>query len=471
MEKLFAPPLNYYEQEIALGTAQGTQLYNPKAIYGREERFEIRRMANSMDFCREKYIEGESGARRLRVLARRNIRKRWKKMGVWNSAWGIPCREPPEPNDSTFYWRWEWQHGEFAAEATSLSSPAAKTHPIASALLSRQGLRFGECQYRPPLSHPTEQTSPSEAMSFIASRPCPRFLAKEPDAMPPKALTETGDPSYTKRSRLSEKISAVEPSSSMNKPRTKTDTPSTKPRGRPPKTTTLPQSPSSIPDGTAPSKKAQVKRRGRSPKATRLTRSPPNIPEPVPLPTKTQAKPKGRPPKAASQAQPRPGAHKTATKTETSAIKRSGHPPNTAGWTQRPSGISKPIARSKKSQAKSKEGPLPALLMEDKQPPGKTADRKTARAIDKPGDVVQTKNTPPEKENRPSLKPTVGAAPPKKRKRDQHKKSDTQGPLDTIVVQLNDSIEALGRDQTAPLVGSRRSERIKDREKKKQRTG
>ncbi|CAH0032711.1 unnamed protein product [Clonostachys rhizophaga] len=152
MEELFAPHLDHMEQEIALGTAQGIRLYHPSAVYAREEKFEIHRMANSVDSCRHKYVEGASGVRRLRVLARRNIRKRWKKMGVWNPAWGIPCREPSEPNDSTWDWRWEWQHGEFAAKATSLSSPAAKTHP-------------------PPLSHLTEQTSPSEAVSFIASRP------------------------------------------------------------------------------------------------------------------------------------------------------------------------------------------------------------------------------------------------------------------------------------------------------------
>lgn len=687
MEELFAPHLDNMEQEIALDTAQGIRLYHPSAVYAREEKFEMHRMANSVDFCRHKYVEGASGVRRLRVLARRNIRKRWKKMGVWNPAWGIPCREPSEPNDSTWDWRWEWQHGEFAVKATSISSHAAKTHPIASALLSRQELQFGECRYPPPLSHLTEQTSPSEAVSFIASRPwfvfgiektewetrllrlptvrdkkyvpsvpllwqnrgdqrlkndsskprlpigwkwrhespspdhedatwkwlpdsgpawdtsaarenihldhdameltpseidviesldprplspepqiadasdkfqqtlnparemppsqapepenpaqprrSPRFLAKEPDAMPPKAPTESGNPSHTKRSRLSEKTSAAEPPSNINKPRAKTDTPSTKlssrppktanksqppsgvskppiktdtpatkrrgrpsktaelaesslriprptvlyknpeaqPRGRPAKTIALSQSPSDIPDSTAPSKKAQPKRRGRSPKATRLTRPPPNTLEPAALPTKIQAKPKGRPPKAAGQAQPQPGARKTPSKTEKSATKRSGRPSNTTGLTKRPSGISKPTARSKKRQAKPKEGPLLALLMEDKQPPGKTADRKTARAIDKPGDVVQTKNTPPEKENRLSLKPTVGAAPSQKRKRGQHKNCDAQEPLDTIVVQLNDSVEALGRDQTTPLVGTRRSERIKDREKKKQRIG
>ncbi|KAK7229336.1 hypothetical protein V2G26_001506 [Clonostachys chloroleuca] len=88
-----------------------------------------------------------------------------------------------------------------------------------------------------------------------------------------------------------------------------------------------------------------------------------------------------------------------------------------------------------------------------------------------PGMSSRQKNTPPEKENRPSLKPTAGATSSQKRKRGQHRKSDAQEPFETIMVQLNDSIEALGRDQSAPLFGTRRSERINGRVKKKQRAG
>ncbi|VUC31255.1 unnamed protein product [Clonostachys rosea] len=687
MEELFDPPLNPKERNDTFMSIQGERMHHPGSRYELEEKFEVDRMVRSLDHRRHRYNSAESGMQRLRVLARRNVRKRWEKMGVWNPAWGIPCREPKEPNDNTYYWRWEWQHDELAARAPSLSSASVETHPIARAFIPREGLEFGQCLYPPPHSHPTEQTSRSEAMSFIASRPwfligmermewlsrsdrlprardtrfvkavpwlwqkrgdrrlktdssefkipigwkwryespspdhedatwkwlpdsgpafegvvaerhihldydameltpseidvleslayrplspapqradgpnelqktwslfspfkgpfkglfqnrapepeppaqprrSPRVLAKAAGAMPPIAPTETGNPSCTTRTPLSEKISVAESTSGVQKPDTETDTKSTEPRHRPPATVNTAQSPRGVceppteppakidtpaakrgrgrpskkgdaaqsppgvskPPGTEPptecdtpaakrrgrpSKAATqtqdqsrpavrktrgrppaetdqpVAKRGRPPKATGLATSLSNTHAPVAAPRKTQAETRGLPRKTASQALPQSDARKTSTKAEKSTAKKRG-----------PSGVSKPAARSKKGQAKGKENLLSVLLTDDKQPPAKTARRKAAGARDKLGDAVQAKKPPPETEIRS----------PQKRKRGQHKKSDAQESGETIVVQLNDSTEALDKDQTAPLVGLRRSERVKDRERKKQKT-
>lgn len=116
--------------------------------------------------------KGRAGRERINIVARRNVKRRWQKLGVWNNDWGIPDRADPQPNDNTDAWKWPWQHGDAAAEwfLGPEGTPNDK-HPIKNALLLREALRRGERGPVPPYSNLKSDASASEAEPFITSRP------------------------------------------------------------------------------------------------------------------------------------------------------------------------------------------------------------------------------------------------------------------------------------------------------------
>ena len=118
--------------------------------------------------------KGRAGEERVNVIARRNIKRRWQKLGVWNPEWGIPDRKNnTRPSDDQSKWKWRWQHGEAAAKWRDGSNPMARNpqHPHTRAIRLRQGLRLGERNPVPPRSHLQNDAAASQAESFIISRP------------------------------------------------------------------------------------------------------------------------------------------------------------------------------------------------------------------------------------------------------------------------------------------------------------
>lgn len=154
--------------------------YCPGTRYDEELKLETGRVESwvrvkASDRTREYFLQygparkGRAGRERVNIIARRNIRRRWQKLGVWNPEWGIPGRaNGPKPNDDTCTWEWRWQSGDAAAEWRDGLNPQ---HPITRALRLRQGLFRSEHSPVLPRSHLEADTSVSQAESFVTSRP------------------------------------------------------------------------------------------------------------------------------------------------------------------------------------------------------------------------------------------------------------------------------------------------------------
>jgi len=69
---------------------------NPRLLDG--ARFERARLlefffSGHADSGARKFLGGPVGELRMEVVVRRNIKRRWQKLGVWDAAWGIADRE------------------------------------------------------------------------------------------------------------------------------------------------------------------------------------------------------------------------------------------------------------------------------------------------------------------------------------------------------------------------------------------
>ena len=162
--------------------------YPPGERYNAEAEVERDRLALSArqacDNTRQYFVQygsaeaGRAGRARVNIIVRRNIKRRWQKLGVWNPEWGIPDRtDNPHPNDDTCIWKWPWQHGDAAAEwrESRTGDPGAMAHnprhPVTRALELRRGLRRSEHKPTIPRSRLEKDASASQAESFITSRP------------------------------------------------------------------------------------------------------------------------------------------------------------------------------------------------------------------------------------------------------------------------------------------------------------
>lgn len=163
---------------------------DPGPRYNLELEFELEHLDRSARDCTEntrKYFlqygsaqDNRAGHARTNILARRNVKRRWQKLGVWNSAWGIPGREDnPLPKDDEGAWKWPWQHDDAVAETGSrrrtegqpASAARSPRHAVIRALELRRGMRQTDHSPVIPRSHLGKDASASQAESFITSRP------------------------------------------------------------------------------------------------------------------------------------------------------------------------------------------------------------------------------------------------------------------------------------------------------------
>ncbi|KAK4132126.1 hypothetical protein BT67DRAFT_444022 [Trichocladium antarcticum] len=162
-------PLSDAELDDVASYANSLCLYDPGERFGDEARLEEERLST---FCRrqnpnshaKEFLQWPRGQHTRAVIARRNIRKRWQRLGLWNSEWGIPGRVNKRPNDAVRSWKWKWQSDADAP-------PLDPRHPISRAARLRKGLLNGESVPPPPRTHLQNGVSASEAESFIISRP------------------------------------------------------------------------------------------------------------------------------------------------------------------------------------------------------------------------------------------------------------------------------------------------------------
>ncbi|KAK4032851.1 hypothetical protein C8A01DRAFT_40701 [Parachaetomium inaequale] len=181
---LITPPLNDAERDsVATDLSYHLKVYNPGERYHKEALFETERVRTlrwklrptNAEAERILDFQGRPGDERVNIIVRRNIKRRWQKLGVWNPRWGIPGRRNstnPDDDDKS-KWKWRWQHGDDAAEWTMSTTPTATNphHPITRAVMLRRGLHRGE--HAPVLPRPRlpPDAPASQAESFIISRP------------------------------------------------------------------------------------------------------------------------------------------------------------------------------------------------------------------------------------------------------------------------------------------------------------
>ena len=117
-----------------------------------------------------KIFRGNKGIRRLGVMARHNVKRRWEKLGIWNPEWGFPGRNL-RPGDKITKWKWRWEQHD-ADDSESGNVPATtSTQLVTRAVRQRQKLRRGENAPVIPCSHLKQDVTAAEAESFLISRP------------------------------------------------------------------------------------------------------------------------------------------------------------------------------------------------------------------------------------------------------------------------------------------------------------
>lgn len=185
VDMLLDPPLNGHELDhIAWRLRSLGRTYTPGEQYNAEASIEAVRVHNlAINYHSSAQVkrwlntrQDQTGDERQKIITRRNIKRRWQKLGIWNPQWGIPGRtNNPQPSDDPSKWRWAWEDSH-PVPKWRIGSEGEEVeinldHPIARTLKSRQGLRRGEHRPLPPQSRVQAHTSASEAESFITSRP------------------------------------------------------------------------------------------------------------------------------------------------------------------------------------------------------------------------------------------------------------------------------------------------------------
>ncbi|KAJ4300561.1 hypothetical protein N0V88_003240 [Collariella sp. IMI 366227] len=136
-------PFDKWEFDNALFALNDSNLYSPGKRYENEARHELGLLRQ---FCWDnprhpelrRVLDHKTGDQRAAVITRRNIRKRWERLGVWNPEWGIPGRVQPQPEDDPDTWKWEWQ-----SNTDSLPSKHPE-HPITKAVQERRNRSLAE---------------------------------------------------------------------------------------------------------------------------------------------------------------------------------------------------------------------------------------------------------------------------------------------------------------------------------------
>ena len=140
-EEIVCRPLTYEELYWFRSSFSG---YKPKNRFNVESSQEyqrihelyIQRDCQGRRLYRGPDLTGTPGSRRLDVMIRNSIKKRWQKMGIWNPEWGIPgdVRDSPRNNIQTWGWRWKPSHKcgtyrkqPWQVQKTSWPSPAEET--------------------------------------------------------------------------------------------------------------------------------------------------------------------------------------------------------------------------------------------------------------------------------------------------------------------------------------------------------
>lgn len=144
-------------------------LATPSPLYYTEVKREEYRL-NRYRPSKVTIFRGNKGNRRLGVMARHNVKRRWEKLGIWNPEWGFPGRNV-QPGDNINRWKWRWDQHHADDSGSGDLATATVRQLVACALRQRQNLPRGENAPVIPRSHLKQDVTASEAGSFIISRP------------------------------------------------------------------------------------------------------------------------------------------------------------------------------------------------------------------------------------------------------------------------------------------------------------
>ena len=178
---LMEGPLSDEEQKALGNNLHLIRAYNPGKRYHLEAHIENARIDSWMwgpsddvkKYLRSPGRLGRAGRERMNVIVRRNIKRRWQKLGVWNPQWGIPGRlNNSQSNDDASKWKWRWQNDDTVPKyAVPDGTGLNLQDPIRRAVHLRRDLRRHEISPVPPRSRLQDDVSASQAESFIISRP------------------------------------------------------------------------------------------------------------------------------------------------------------------------------------------------------------------------------------------------------------------------------------------------------------
>lgn len=159
VEAILSPPMT--DEDRAMIAHHMRDYLHPGYVYHRECKVEAQRLAQGGFAAGD--FNGRRGQMRFGVVVRRNVRRRWEKLGIWNPAWGFPGRNA-EPNDSIDSWDWWWRQSDGFTMTDGKQL-------VDRALSLRQRLDRGESTPALPRSRLAQNTTASQADSFIISRP------------------------------------------------------------------------------------------------------------------------------------------------------------------------------------------------------------------------------------------------------------------------------------------------------------
>ncbi|KAI0396850.1 hypothetical protein F5Y17DRAFT_455683 [Xylariaceae sp. FL0594] len=144
-------------------------MVTPRYFYLREAHYTESRIDR---IPRPEMYQGVEGSRRKGVLVRHCLKRRWEKLGVWNSAWGFAGRRSEARDDFT-RWTWPWQPADAADNRDRAFDEAVEV--VRRAVLLRRNMLRGEHAPTIPRSRPRPGASVGEGEAFIISRPWFQF--------------------------------------------------------------------------------------------------------------------------------------------------------------------------------------------------------------------------------------------------------------------------------------------------------
>ncbi|KXH56621.1 hypothetical protein CNYM01_10724 [Colletotrichum nymphaeae SA-01] len=153
------------EDEIKrIALALGPQM-SPGQLYLSESKREEKRIIEN---CRGPVFHKPKGIRRIGIVARHNMKKRWEKLGIWNPAWGFAGRNV-QPNDNFYEWRWKWDQDN--GENSASHDHKWEEGIIKRKLILRKNLRRGDHVHVDPQPSLVQDITAPQAESYFTSRP------------------------------------------------------------------------------------------------------------------------------------------------------------------------------------------------------------------------------------------------------------------------------------------------------------